>query len=212
MMRTYWVKTPAWLPKCFPKSLVWKMPPTPAVYLTFDDGPHPEATPFILDLLNKHHAKATFFCIGKNVALYPDLFQRIIDEGHTLGNHTYNHLNGWRNENNIYLQNILKAQKLIPSTLFRPPYGRIKLSQARILSNRKTPWTVYMWDVLSGDFDTTLSPQDCINNVIEHTEPGSIIVFHDSEKALPRMKVALSALLEFCQQKNWEPKPLPTQL
>ncbi|MBS1783598.1 MAG: polysaccharide deacetylase family protein [Bacteroidetes bacterium] len=211
-MRTYWVKTPAWLPKCFPKSLVWKMPRTPAVYLTFDDGPHPEATPLVLDLLKKYQAKATFFCIGKNVALYPDLFQRIKDEGHTFGNHTYNHLNGWRNENSVYLQNILKAQRLIPSSLFRPPYGRIKLSQARILSKRKAPWTVYMWDVLSGDFDTTLSPSDCINNVIENAEQGSIIVFHDSEKALPRMKEALPTLLEFCQQKNWELKPLPTQL
>jgi len=210
-MRSYWVKTPKWLPALFPKELVWKMPQqeAPTVYLTFDDGPHPEATPFVLDLLKEYNARATFFCIGKNVAFQPELYKRILQEGHTTGNHTEDHLNGWRHSNYRYLSNIFSAGRHIQSKNFRPPYGRIKMSQARQLSRAKHPWKIFMWDVLSGDFDTTLTGEECLQNVVQHVEPGSIVVFHDSAKALPRLKEALPGVLEFCKNKDWKLKALP---
>jgi len=209
-MRSYWVKTPKWLPQLFPKELIWKMPPEeePAVYLSFDDGPHPVATPFVLDLLKQHKAKATFFCIGKNVVEHADLYQRILEEGHTVGNHSHNHMNGWKTDNHSYLSNIFKAGKHIQSRNFRPPYGRIKMSQAKRLSAGRRPWHIYMWDVLSGDFDTQISPEQCLQFVLENLEPGSIVVFHDSEKAFPRMSYALPRVLQYCEEKNWKLKAL----
>lgn len=181
----------------------------PAVYLSFDDGPHPEATVFALDELKKHDAKASFFCIGKNVVAHGDLYNRIVSEGHTVGNHTHNHLNGWHNSNHQYYTNILKASKHVEGHNFRPPYGRIKISQARKLSAGKHQWKVYMWDVLSGDFDTALSPEQCLQNVLDNIESGSIVVFHDSEKAFPRMKYALPLVLQYCKEMNWQLKALP---
>ncbi len=187
------------------------MPPgeVPAVYLTFDDGPHPKATPFVLEQLAQHGAKGTFFCIGRNVHSWPQIYQRILDEGHTVANHTEEHLNGWKHENRVYLSNIVKAAKVIDSRLFRPPYGRIKISQAKRLSRARQPWKIYMWDVLSGDFDQSLSPEQCLRHVIDHIRPGSIVVFHDSAKAFERLKVALPGVLEFCKEKNWQVKALP---
>lgn len=210
-MVSYWVKTPKWLPRFFPKSLIWRMPieAEPIVYITFDDGPHPEATVFALDELKKYDAKASFFCIGKNVVAEPLLYKRIITEGHTVGNHTHNHLNGWHNSNHKYYTNILKASKHIDGYNFRPPYGRIKISQARKLSTGKHKWKVYMWDVLSGDFDIELTPERCLQNVLNNIEPGSIVVFHDSEKAFPRMKYALPQVLQYCKEKNWQLKAIP---
>lgn len=210
-MVSYWVKTPKWLPKLFPKELIWKMPADsePAVYLTFDDGPNPETTTFILDLLIKYGAAATFFCIGKNVVEHPLLYKRILQEGHTMGNHTQHHLNGWKYDNHTYLNNILKAGKFIESRNFRPPYGRIKISQSRRLVKSKHPWKIYMWDILSGDFDTTITPEQCLQNVLQYIEPGSIIVFHDSVKAFPRMSLALPRVLDFCKKNNWAIKALP---
>lgn len=210
-MFSYWVKTPKWLPKLFPKELIWNVPSSsaPTVYLTFDDGPHPQATTFVLDQLKTYEASASFFCIGKNVAENPELYQRIIAEGHTIGNHTQHHLNGWKNDNHRYLNDILKATKLIESRNFRPPYGRIKISQSRRLTKSKHPWKIYMWDVLSGDFDTALSPEECLRNVIENIEPGSIVVFHDSEKAFPRMSYALPKVLAYCKENHFSLKALP---
>lgn len=181
----------------------------PAVYLTFDDGPHPEATAFALDQLKAFQATATFFCIGKNVAFNPELYQRILDEGHTTGNHTEDHLNGWKHNNRSYLSNIFTAGRHVQSKNFRPPYGRIKMSQARQLSRAKHPWRIFMWDVLSGDFDPALTPEQCLQNVVQYIEPGSIVVFHDSAKAFPRMSYALPEVLKFCQAKNWAVKALP---
>ncbi|HRO43590.1 MAG TPA: polysaccharide deacetylase family protein [Flavipsychrobacter sp.] len=210
-MRSYWVKTPKWLPQLFPKELIWKMPSEnePCVYLTFDDGPHPKATVFVLDLLKEYDVKATFFCIGKNVVRHLEIYERILAEGHTVGNHTQDHLNGWTNDNHAYLSNVLKASKHIQSRNFRPPYGRIKISQTKRLSKGLHPWKIFMWDVLSGDFDTLLSPEQCSQNVIQHVAPGSIVVFHDSEKAFPRMSYALVNLLKLCAEKNWKIKALP---
>ncbi|MGN6569083.1 MAG: polysaccharide deacetylase family protein [Flavipsychrobacter sp.] len=211
-MTNYRVKMPRLIKKLFPKEMVWDMPLSdghPSVYITFDDGPHPTATPYILEQLDKHNAKATFFCIGKNVVKYPKVFEQVIKLGHTVGNHTHNHVNGWHTENRPYLSNILKAAKHIDSHSFRPPYGRIKLSQAKRLQRSKPAWRIYMWDVLSRDFDVNITPQECLDNVLTNIEPGSIVVFHDSDKAWERMSYALPHVLEYCQNQGWEMKALP---
>ncbi len=210
-MVSYWVKTPQWLKKFFPKEMIWDMPvyDEPAVYITFDDGPHPIATPFALQQLAKYDAFATFFCVGNNVANHPELYRQVLDSGHTTGNHTYDHLNGWKTDNSEYLKNIIRAKGYINSKLFRPPYGRIRLSQARKLYRSHMGWKIYMWDILSGDFDKTISPQQCLEHVLAHIKPGSIIVFHDSEKAWDRMSFALPHVLEHCRQQNWKVAALP---
>ncbi len=181
----------------------------PSVYLTFDDGPHPEITPFVLHQLEQYDAKASFFCIGKNVDAHPDIYRTILEQGHTAGNHTFNHLNGWKTDTTTYIQNILEAAKHIESRIFRPPYGRIRPAQASMLANARPPWKIYMWDVLSGDFDTRISPEQCLQNVVMHTRPGSIVVFHDSEKARERMVYALPRFLAFCKEKKWQLSALP---
>lgn len=211
-MPPYLIQTPAWLPLLFPKSLIWKMPEEkePAVYLSFDDGPHPHITAFVLDELKKHEAKASFFCIGKNVAAFPEVHDRILNEGHCIGNHTHNHRNGWKTPDKEYIENIYRAAGHIRSRIFRPPYGRIRNSQVRLLSNEPQPWKIYMWSVLSGDFDPAVSPEKCTQNVLRHIFPGAIVVFHDSEKAFPRLEKALPEVLKFCKEKNWQLKALPS--
>jgi peptidoglycan-N-acetylglucosamine deacetylase len=192
----YTAKTPKWLKKLFPNS-IWDMPQSnKSLYLTFDDGPHPAITPFVLDELKKYNAKATFFCIGKNVVENPLIFDRILREGHAVGNHTYNHLNGWRTSKTDYLQNVQEAAKYIDSDLFRPPYGRISSTQRRNLLMLEKPFKIIMWSILSGDFDKNITPEQCCNNVLKNAESGSIIVFHDSEKACEKLKFALPVILE----------------
>lgn len=164
------------------------------IYLSFDDGPHPEITPWVLDQLKIWNAKATFFCIGKNVAAYPDIYQRILMEGHRTGNHTMNHLNGWKTNTADYFNNILEAEKYIDSKLFRPPYGKLTRFQGKAL--REAGYKIIMWSLLSADFDTRLNPSDCWELVEKNYRPGSILVFHDSEKAWPRLKVVLPKLLK----------------
>ena len=188
-MAAYWVKTPDWIKKFFPKQLIWDMPPInePAVYLTFDDGPHPTVTPFVLEQLAKYNAQATFFCVGNNVTHYADVYQQILAHGHATGNHTYNHVNGWKAHSDHYLKNIARAGRYIHSHAFRPPYGRIKFSQVRKLIKQDPACKIYMWDILSGDFDPNLSAEQCLNNVLTNIAPGSIIVFHDSDKAWDRL-------------------------
>jgi peptidoglycan/xylan/chitin deacetylase (PgdA/CDA1 family) len=204
----YLIKTPWWLRALYP-SLVWRIKGSDkTIYLTFDDGPHPTATPFVLDELKKYNAKASFFCIGKNVAEHPAIYQRIIDEGHAVGNHTYHHLNGWKTSDEVYLGDIKKAAALIDSPLFRPPYGRIKRSQLKKLQTPSREFgtrlqTVVMWDVLSADFDTNLTADACSGYVLYHTKPGSIVLFHDSEKAFPRMKEALPKMLEYFTREGY---------
>jgi len=186
----YFVKTPGWLKKIY-DSYIWSIPGSDKIlYLTFDDGPHPEATVFVLKQLKQHNALATFFCIGKNVVEYPAIYKQIINEGHSVGNHTYNHLNGWKTSNDDYLKDIAFASHEIDSDLFRPPYGRITSFQAKNLKpvmKGKNP-KVIMWDVLSGDFDNDCIPQQCLANVLLASVPGSIVVFHDSEKAFPKLE------------------------
>jgi peptidoglycan-N-acetylglucosamine deacetylase len=175
---------------------IWSMPRNQKkIYLTFDDGPHPEATPFVLDQLKKYGAKATFFCIGKNVAEHPAIYKRIMDEGHAIGNHTQNHLNGWQTADAEYFENIKQAAAYIDSNLFRPPYGRITRFQAKQV-REKMGLKIIMWSVLSADFDERIKPEDCWKNVRNSAKNGSIIVFHDSQKANPRMSYALPKLLE----------------
>lgn len=196
----YFVNTP-WLFKKIWSSYVWNIDTNDeCIYLTFDDGPHPVATPFVLDQLKKYNAKATFFCIGKNVLAHHDIYKRIREEGHAVGNHTQHHLNGWKTHNEDYLKDINEAQKNIHSNLFRPPYGKIKSSQAKkIRSNYK----IIMWSVLSGDFDQAISKKRCLKNVIDHARPGSIVVFHDSEKAFPLLQYILPEVLDFFSRKGY---------
>ncbi|HJS54292.1 MAG TPA: polysaccharide deacetylase family protein, partial [Chitinophagaceae bacterium] len=175
------------------------------LYLTFDDGPHPVITPFVLRQLRRYNASGTFFCIGKNVVAYNEIYEQILNGGHSVGNHTYNHLNGWKTDNDTYLKDVSEASKVIDSPLFRPCYGRITKFQANHLKqvmNGKDP-RIVMWDVLSGDFDTECSPQQCLANVILASVPGSIIVFHDSEKAFPRLEYTLPRILDYFSKKGY---------
>lgn len=199
----YLVKTP-WIVKKFVyPDYVWSIPcKEKKIYLSFDDGPHPMVTPFVLDQLKQYKAKATFFCIGKNVTEHPDIYKRVISEGHSVGNHTHNHLNGWEVNDQAYMKNIITAGKHINSTLFRPPYGRITRFQARQVMD-KLHYNIIMWSVLSGDFDINLSPEDCWQNVLKATAPGSIIVFHDSEKARKRLLYTLPKLLEYYKERDY---------
>lgn len=190
-------RVPFFFPLLYP-SLVWRMPPDDKnLYLTFDDGPIPGPTEFVLDVLEKAQIKATFFCIGDNVRKYPAVFKRVIDSGHAIGNHTFNHLSGWSTDNQQYLDNIQQfestvREKMNSLQLFRPPYGRIKRSQIKSLAQFK----IIMWDVLSFDFNKNLSPEKCLQNTISATRSGSIIVFHDSLKAERNMTYALPRLID----------------
>lgn len=166
------------------------------IYLTFDDGPHPEITPFVLDELKKFNAKATFFCIGKNVVAYPDVYQRILSEGHATGNHTYNHVNGWKVKDEVFLKDIENAMGVIDSRMFRPPYGKITNFQIKQLAKPFFSYKPVMWSVISADFDNKITPSRCLENVLLNSGPGSIIVFHDSQKAFVNLRYALPQTLD----------------
>ena len=197
------VKTPWWLKRLFP-GCVWDMPKEEkTIYLTFDDGPHPTITPFILDELRKHNAKATFFCIGENVIKYPEVFRQILAAGHSVGNHTHRHVNGWRTEDEQYVKEIEEADTYILSSLFRPPYGRIRRTQLKQLQEKHPETKVVMWNVLAGDWVTDLSPERCFRRVKRNITAGDIIVFHDSEKAWDRMSFAVPLLLKDLTEKGY---------
>ncbi|MES1225810.1 MAG: polysaccharide deacetylase family protein [Bacteroidota bacterium] len=199
----YLVKTPWWIKRWLYPDYLWNMPGNQKkIYLTFDDGPHPEATTFILDELKKYQAAATFFCIGKNVMVYPDIYKRILTEGHATGNHTNDHLNGWKTKDQLYFENIIQASRYIDSKLFRPPYGRITRFQAK-QTKEKLGLNIVMWSVLSGDFDIAITPQKCWKNVRRSAGNGAVIVFHDSEKAMERMKYALTETLSYFSEKGF---------
>lgn len=209
MGKAYFIKTPWWLKKLYPKRTWNKERDAKSIYLTFDDGPEPLVTPFVLDQLKKYNAKATFFCIGENVEGYPDLYQRILGEGHRTGNHTHTHPNGWKTPDDIYLSDIAEAMKYIDSDLFRPPYGRMKFSQARRSRNLgSASMKIIMWEVLSGDFDENTSPEQCLENVKSATKDGSIVVFHDSVKAMEKVKRALPEVLAYFSEKGYTFKAL----
>ena len=189
----------------FFKKYIWNLSRRKhAVYLTFDDGPHPVITPWVLAQLKAYNAKATFFCVGENVATYTDVYRRIIEEGHAVGNHTQHHLNGWKTAAESYLADVEEARRFIRSPLFRPPYGRIKKVQADGVKKLLGPQTkIIMWDVLSCDFDISFSKEQCLKNVLQHARAGSIIVFHDSEKAAPNLQYALPVVLRQLAKKKY---------
>lgn len=173
------------------------------LYLTFDDGPNPDVTPFVLSVLEEYDAKATFFCIGKNVEEHTATYSQILEAGHKTGNHTYDHLNGWKTEDKTYLKSIVRAGELINSDLFRPPYGRITKLQLSALKGERFKMRTVMWSLLSADFDTNIKPENCYVNVVNHAKPGSIVVFHDSLKAFPNLKETLPKTLEYFSKKGY---------
>jgi len=199
----YLVKTPFWLRWLYPGLLWHKSRKEKCIYLTFDDGPIPIVTPFVLETLKKFNAKATFFCIGDNIQKHPDVFQQLENEGHRIGNHTFNHLRGWDTADDIYLENVIRCDELVKSDLFRPPHGRIKRSQISNLRSQISDLEIIMWDVLSGDFDQKLAPENCLQNVLKYTRNGSIVVFHDSLKAFPRLQYTLPKALEYWSERNY---------
>lgn len=211
-MNYYWVKTNRFIKRIF-SNYIWEIPNAEnKIYLTFDDGPTPEITEWVLQELEKYKAKATFFCIGNNIEKHPQIFEKVIAKGHSIGNHTFNHLNGWKTSTEEYLKNSIQwSVGTSPSQncdlhtehykLFRPPYGKIKASQAKKL--REHGYKIIMWDVLSADFDTSISAEKCTQNVLKNTKSGSIIVFHDSIKAFPRVEYTLPKVLENLAKKGF---------
>ena len=201
IINMYFVTAPFFLRWYYPKITFNKSRKERKIFLTFDDGPIPEVTPRILDILAAYDIKATFFCVGDNIEKYRSIYERIRSEGHQVGNHTYNHLRGWDTEDNIYLNNIAKCQQLTGTSLFRPPYARAKKTQLKALYER---YEVIFWDVLSGDFDEQISPEKCYQNVIKHVRSGSIIVFHDNIKALPRVTYALPKVISYLKRAGYD--------
>ncbi len=205
----YFVKTPRLIQNLL-SIFTWRIPTEDKViYLTFGDGPIPEVTPWVLETLKFFNAKATFFCVGDNVKKHPSVFRQVINEGHAVGNHTFSHLNGWNAENISFFHNIRECAKLVKSSLFRPPYGRLTPQQTQFLSRH---YEIVMWDVLSGDFDQNITKEECLSNVIAATKKGSIIVFHDSMKAAERMKYALPKVLEHFSAKGYRFESLKSSI
>jgi peptidoglycan/xylan/chitin deacetylase (PgdA/CDA1 family) len=219
------VKTPKAARRLFPAAL-WKVRTKEKIlYLTFDDGPIAEVTPLVLDELKKYKAKATFFCIGKNITANPEIFHRISEEGHTVGNHTQDHLNGWQTSNGLYFENVERCSATLNSTMqkalvahsdggedveekgfFRPPYGKISPAQYNQL---KKQYKIVMWDVLTFDFDLKVSKEHVLGNVLKNATPGSIIVFHDSLKAKEKVLYALPKVLEYYSKLGFTFEALP---
>ena len=204
--------TSSFLKIAFPKRIWNIQTDQKEIYLTFDDGPTPEITDWTLKQLKKHQAKATFFCIGKNVIQYPEIFKRCLNEGHTIGNHLYEHENGWKTSTTDYINSVKKTNKLflkydVKTNLLRPPYGRISQQQAIQLTDND--YRLIMWDVLSKDYDKNSTPEKCLNNSVKDLQKGSIVVFHDSIKASTNMQYALPKLLEKFSKEGFTFKALP---
>ena len=218
-MNFYWIKTNRFIKKIF-SNYIWDIPNTEnKIYLTFDDGPTPKITEWVLQELEKYNAKATFFCIGNNIEKNPEIFKKVIAKSHAIGNHTFNHLNGWKTPTEDYLKNSIQwsaASGKSPNhnlqsatcnlqpeicNLFRPPYGKIKASQAKKL--RKLGYKIIMWDVLSADYDATISTEKCLENATKNVTSGSIIVFHDSVKAFPHLEYTLPKALKYFKEKGF---------
>jgi peptidoglycan/xylan/chitin deacetylase (PgdA/CDA1 family) len=190
----YFIKSPYLLRKLTGKTVIWEMPKgEKRIFLTFDDGPVPEVTPAVLKILSDFNVKASFFCVVENIQKYPYLLDRILEEGHTVGCHTFNHLNGWKTNNTDYVDNIRKCDAYIQTRLFRPPYGKITPSQINLLKDK---YFTILWTVLSGDFDSRINGEQCLKNVVMNTKDGSIVVFHDSIKAKERLLYALPRFID----------------
>ena len=202
----YPARTPGFIQFLFPGFLWRSDSDARQLYLTFDDGPVPEITPWVLDVLKEYSALATFFCVGENVLRSPEIYRRIRNEGHAVGNHTYNHISGWSHDPAEYMDNVSSCAEVVDSVLFRPPYGRLGRKHARSL--RGSNYRIVMWDILSGDFDTDIDPDRCYRNVIDNASPGSIIVFHDSVKAEVNLRSALPKVLSFFADRNYSFLPI----
>ena len=221
-MKPYLVKTPKFVQRIFPER-VWAFPNNNnSVYLTFDDGPIPEVTPWVLSLLKEYKAKATFFCIGNNISKHPTIFKQILAEGHSIGNHTFNHLNGWKTNTEEYIDNCVAFEEILNTPevlgqddkfnsefriqnselLFRPPFGKMTSKQVEIL--QKKGYKIIMWDVLSADFDKSISKEKCLENVINNIQPGSIVVFHDSLKSEEKLKYVLPKVMDYIVAEKWK--------
>lgn len=195
-----WVRAPKILKWIYP-GVIWNIPNTEnKIYLTFDDGPEPEVTPEVLAILNGAGIKATFFCIGKNVKSHPEIYHKIQEEGHAIGNHTMHHVNGWKTPAENYLEDVKNASAFITSKLFRPPYGRLRRSQ---LEGLKKEYRVILWDVITYDFDKSVSPEQCLSNAVNNTESGSVIVFHDSIKAKTNLLYTLPKFIDTMKEKGF---------
>jgi len=200
------VRPPSFLRWIYPNA-IWHLPSDrKVIYLTFDDGPTPFITEKVLELLDAHKAKATFFCIGKNIEQHPGIFNLIKEKGHHIGSHTYSHLNGWKSKAEEYINDYVKGRELSHTNLFRPPYGRILLTPLQVIQKQDK---VIMWDILSKDYDKDLSPEEVYANVTRNLEPGSIIVFHDSEKAKKNLLAVLPRILEYLTQQGYISEAIP---
>lgn len=204
----YWVKTHWIIKKIFSRYMWSKEQHTKVVYLTFDDGPTPQITDWVLQQLQHYNAKATFFCIGKNIEEQPEIYQRLLESGNAIGNHTHNHINGWASSEQTYLDNIKMCEDAIGNLqhqkqkYFRPPYGKITNAQATAVLERG--YKIVMWDVLSADFDQSITPEKCLENVLKNVSSGSIIIFHDSAKAQQNLQYVLPKILQFLKDHNYE--------
>lgn len=194
----------------FFKRIIWNFPDeTNGVYLTFDDGPTPGVTPWVLELLRKYNAKATFFCLAKNVEMHPKLFEAIVNDGHAIGNHSYSHIRGWGTDTTQYVMDIIYANSFLHSNLYRPPYGRITPKQFKVI---RSQYRIILWDVLSMDYSRRVSPRKVLRYVLDNVKPGSIVVFHDSRKAERNLRYALPRILEELSKQNLVCKPIVLDL
>ena len=203
----YLVKTPRIIDNLYAKR-IWRMNEVEkVVYLTFDDGPIPEITPWILDRLNEYQAKATFFCVGENVLRHEDIYERILAEGHQVGNHTHKHLNASKYSDEQYFEDVEACAQVMDTSLFRPPYGRLGKQKEKHLLEKG--YQIIMWDVLSGDFDPKVDGEKCFDNVIKHVQNGSIVVLHDNIKSIETIHFALPKILDHLTAQGYELKAIP---
>ncbi len=206
----YVVNPPNLVKRVLNENLIWEIPTKKKeVYLTFDDGPTKELTGWILNTLNQFNAKATFFCVGNNVRTYPEIYQDIIQNGHSIGNHTFDHLNGWKVRTKEYLRNVIKCSDYVDTFLFRPPYAKIKPLQIEGLKNR---FSIVLWSVMSYDYDQKISVDKCLDNVVNHSKRGSIIVFHDNVKAKENLMYTLPRFLEHLSKKRYSFRALTNEV
>lgn len=198
--------SPPYIVRKFFRTVVWDIPSKEnVIYLSFDDGPIPVVTEWVLDTLKTYNAQATFFCIGENVKKYPEIFSRITECGHVVGNHTLNHLNGWKTNTEYYFKNVEDCKALVNSNLFRPPYGKIKLPQFKLIRDN---YKIIMWSILARDYDSTVSKEKCFSNIVRSAKKGSIIVFHDSVKASDKLYYLLPKVLKHFSEKGFKFKPI----